>query len=140
MSTTFVGRKEDQRLLTGKGQFTDDWNLPNQCYAAFLRSDRAHADIKHIDIATAKSSPGVIAVFTAADIRAENLTQPPPWIQAMGIDGKPFPSLPRDVLAYERVRCVGQPVVLVVAETRAQAQDAVELIEVEYRDLPAVVD
>ncbi|TAL02116.1 MAG: xanthine dehydrogenase family protein molybdopterin-binding subunit [Rhodospirillaceae bacterium] len=136
----FKGRKEDQRLLTGQGQFTADWNLPGQLHAVFLRSDRAHAEIIRLDVAAAQAMPGVVAVLTGADMRAANLSAPPCFIPFPGRDGKKMIMPPKDVLAVDRVRCVGQPVAMVVAESEHAAHDALEQISVDYRDLPAVID
>ena len=128
----FKGRREDDRLLTGQGRFTADWNLPGQLYGCFVRSDRAHADIVGLRI-----PPGVTA-FTGED--TAQLKTPPPMVNYPGRGGATIKVPHRDVLARKRVRYVGQEVALVVASSPAAAQDAAESIEVEYRDLPAVVD
>ncbi|HEV3009660.1 MAG TPA: xanthine dehydrogenase family protein molybdopterin-binding subunit, partial [Burkholderiales bacterium] len=134
----FKGRREDDRLLTGSGRYTADWNLPGQLYGCFLRSDRAHAEIVSLDIAKALKGPGVVAVFVGEDT-AEFKT-PPPMVTYPGKGGAMIKVPHRDVIARKRVRHVGQEVALVVASSAAAAQDAAEAIEIEYRDLPAVVD
>jgi len=128
----FTGRREDDRLLTGQGRYTADWSLPGQLCGVFLRSDRAHALIKAINIAAARSSRGVEAVFTGEDMK--HYKTPPPMVKY------PIKVPRRDILALERVRYVGQEIALVVARSTAEAQDAAEKIEVEFEDLPAVVD
>jgi len=128
----FTGRREDDRLLTGQGRYTADWSLPGQLCGVFLRSDRAHALIKAINIAAARSSRGVEAVFTGEDMK--HYKTPPPMVKY------PIKVPRRDILALERVRYVGQEIALVVARSTAEAQDAAEKIEVELEDLPAVVD
>ena len=133
-----VRRKEDQRFLTGRGNYVDDINRPGQIYAHVLRSPHAHAAIRKIDTAKAAKAPGVVAVFTGADMAADQIgTLPCGW----GInnkDGSPMKEPPHPVLATERVRHVGDPVAVVIAESRAAARDAAELIAVDYKELPAV--
>ena len=138
MSGEFKGRREDDRLLTGRGKYTADWNLPGQLYAHFLRSDRAHAEIASLDIAEALRSPGVVAILTGDD--AAELRTPPPMVNYPGKGGTSIKVPHRDVIARKRVRYVGQEVALVVATSPAAAQDASEAIVVDYRELPAVVD
>src|SRR5215471_3313088 len=133
-----VRRKEDQRFLTGGGQFTDDVTLPRQTYAYFLRSPHAHAKIRGIDTTAAKKAPGVVAIFTGADMTGVN-GLPCGWL-ITGTDGKPMNEPPHPVLAQGKARYVGDPVALVVAETPNQAKDAAELIDVDYEVLPAVVN
>jgi carbon-monoxide dehydrogenase large subunit len=132
-----VLRKEDARFLTGTGQYTDDVSMPRQTYAFFLRSPHAHANIASIDVTKAKQSPGVVDVFTGADLQGVN-GLPCGWL-ITGTDGKPMNEPPHPVLAQGKVRYVGDPVALVVAESPAQAKDAAEQIVVEYDVLPAVV-
>ncbi|HEU5176852.1 MAG TPA: xanthine dehydrogenase family protein molybdopterin-binding subunit, partial [Burkholderiales bacterium] len=134
----FKGRREDDRLLTGRGRFTADWNLPGQLYGYFLRSDRAHAEIQGLEVKNALGMPGVKAILTGEDT-AEFKT-PPPMVRYPGKGGSQIKVPHRDVLARKRVRFVGQEVALVVATSAAAAQDAAEAIEIEYRELPAVVD
>ncbi|MEA3121984.1 MAG: aerobic carbon-monoxide dehydrogenase large subunit [Paraburkholderia sp.] len=135
-----VKRKEDYRFLTGSGQYTDDVVLPNQSYAAFLRSPHAHARLGSINVETAARAPGVIAVFTGADLVAENVGGLPCGWLIHSIDGSPMREPPHPVLASEKVRHVGDLVALVIAESAKAAKDAAELIEVEYTILPAVTD
>ena len=140
MSAGFKGRREDLRLLTGQGKYTSDWNLPGQLYGYFLRADRAHADIASIDVSAARGSPGVAAVFTGADTARAGFKSTPQIARYPGRGGATIKVPHRDGLANGRVRFVGQEVSLVVASTALAAQDAAEKIEVEYRDLPAVID
>jgi carbon-monoxide dehydrogenase large subunit len=133
-------RYEDLRLLTGKGRYTDDIALPGMVPAFVLRSPMAHARLKHVDAAAARRMPGVLLVLTGEDVAAEKLGDVPCVHPLTSRDGKPRHDTPRPVLAIGKVRHVGQPVALVVAETLAQARDAAEAIEVEYDELPAVVD
>jgi len=132
VSEVFRGRREDDRLLTGKGRYTADWNLPGQLYGYFVRSDRAHAEILSF------RKPENVIVFTGEDTK--DLRTPPPMVKYPGRGGTMIKVPPRDTLARGRVRFVGQEVALVVAESPQMAQDAAESIEIEYRDLPAVVD
>jgi carbon-monoxide dehydrogenase large subunit len=128
----FKGRREDARLLTGQGRFTADWSFPGQLYGFFLRSDRAHARILSIRTEEASKTPGVEAVFTGKD--TAHYKTPPPQVKY------PIKVPRRDILARERVRYVGQEIALVVADSPSAAQDAAERIEVDFEDLPAVVD
>ena len=136
MGHSFNGRREDGRLVTGGGRYTADWNRVGQAHAAFLRADRAHALIRSVDTAAARSAPGVLAVLTADDMAAAGYTRGQAFM-AFKSDLK-TPNSP--ALAQGRVRFVGEPVALVVAETAHAAQDAAELIVVEYEQLPAVAD
>ncbi len=138
MRRDFKGRREDDRLLTGQGRYAADWNLPGQLHAHFLRSDRAHAELARVDVAAAAGSPGVAAVFTGKD--TAHFAEPPPLVRYPGRGGMKLLEPHRHVLALERVRHVGQEIALVVADTPAYAQDAAEKIEVEYRELPALVE
>jgi carbon-monoxide dehydrogenase large subunit len=135
-----VPRREDQRFLTGAGQYTDDVVLPGQTYAAFLRSPYAHARIASIDIAAAKKAPGVLAIFTGADLADAKVGGLPCGWLIHSKDGTPMKEPPHAVLAQGKVRHVGDQVALVVAETALQARDAAELIEVDYEELAPVVD
>jgi aerobic carbon-monoxide dehydrogenase large subunit len=127
-------RREDFKLLTGKGRYVDDIKLPGLLHMAVLRSPHAHADIKRIDITKAASAPGVRMVLSGKDLASKIGPIMPNWI----IPGSKVPIRP--VLAIDRVRFVGESVALVVAEQQAAAYDAINLIEVEYEPLPAVVD
>jgi carbon-monoxide dehydrogenase large subunit len=131
------GRLEDQRMLTGRGRYVSDWNLPGQAYAHFLRSDRAHAEIVSIDKDAAAASPGVLAVFTGEDLKA--LKSLPAALPVKGRGGAELINPGRPALAQGRVRFAGDAVALVVAEHALAAQDAAELVSVEYRELPAVI-
>jgi carbon-monoxide dehydrogenase large subunit len=134
----FKGRREDDRLLTGRGRYTADWNFPGQLYGCFLRSDRAHAEIVSLNTTAALALPGVEAILTGEDT-AEFKT-PPPMVNYPGRGGAMLKVPHREVIARKRVRYVGQEVALVVAASATLAQDAAEAIEVEYRELPALVD
>ena len=133
------GRVEDLRLVTGAGKYASDWSLPGQLYAAFVRSDRAHAEIVSVSTAKALRHPGVKRVYTGADAIAAGYTKYFVVVSYPGRGGKHIIKPPRPVLAARKVRHVGDAVAMVVAETPLAAQDAAELVEVEYRDLPAVV-
>jgi len=133
-------RREDTRLITGQGRYTADWNLPGQLHAAFLRADRAHADILRIDVRNALAAPGVVAVFTGEDARKAGFKSLPNIVAYPGKDGQQIRKPHHPVLAQGKVRFVGEPVAMVIAHTAAAAEDARELIDIEYRDLPAVVD
>jgi len=132
-----VRRKEDFRFLQGRGQYTDDLNRPGQTYAWMLRSPHAHAEIRGIDIAAAKGMPGVKAVFVGADMAAENIGGIPCGWQIHNKDGSPMAEPMHPALALGKVRHVGDPVAVVIAETRTQARDAAEAILVDYAPLPA---
>src|SRR5574341_569403 len=133
------GRLEDERMLKGAGRYVSDWSLPNQARGHFLRSDRPHAEIVAIDAAAALAMPGVIAVLPGADVAAAGHKPMPAAAPMKGRGGAEQKTPPRYSLARGKVRYVGEPVALVVAETAAQAQDAAESIGVEYRELPAAV-
>ena len=132
------GRLEDDRMLTGRGRYVSDWNLPGQTYAHFVRSDRAHAEIAGIAKENALKIPGVLAIFTGEDLATE-LKSLPCALPVKGRGGMELIHPGRPALARGRVRFAGEPLALVVAESAAGAQDAAELVEIEYRDLPAVV-
>jgi carbon-monoxide dehydrogenase large subunit len=131
-----IRRREDPRLLTGTAHYTDDIVLPGLVHAAILRSPHAHARIMRIDTTRAKTAPGVLAVYTAAD--TDGILQPIPccWL----LPGSNLKTTPYHPLAREVVRYVGDPVAVVVADSIYQAYDALELIDVEYETLDAVVD
>jgi aerobic carbon-monoxide dehydrogenase large subunit len=143
-----VRRKEDARLVTGRGNYSDDVNLPGQAYGAAVRSPHAHALIRSIDVTVARAMPGVLAVLTGQDALADGLTRiphlaaagTPPDIVLHNRDGSPVPVAPHHVLATDRVRHVGTAVAFVIAETVAQAKDAAEKVVVDYEPLPAVTD
>jgi len=131
-------RREDLRLITGRGRYTADVNLPGQLHAAFLRADRAHAQIVSIDTAPALARPGVVAVLTGADALAAQYTQFPNLMAFTGRNGAQILKPERPVLATTAVRYVGETVAMVVAESALAAQDALDAIVVDYRDLGAV--
>ena len=135
-----VRRVEDQRFLTGTGSFVSDMNLPRQCHGVVVLSPHAHAVVTRIDVAAAKAAPGVVCVLTGADAAADQVGGIPPHFMPEAWGGpKGFATL-RPVLLADRVRCVGDRIAFVVAETEAQARDAAELVRVDYDVLPAVVD
>lgn len=135
-----IRRIEDQRFVTGTGTYTDDVNREGQSWLAVLRSPFAHANLSSIDTTAAKDADGVLGVFTNEDLEAAGFTNIPFDSAPPGADGQ-APHVPdRPVLAKGKVRYVGEPVAVVVAETLAQARDAAELIEVDYDELPAVSD
>ena len=134
-----ISRVEDPALVTGRGQFTDDIDEPGQTHLAFLRSPYAHASISRIDTETAAAMPGVLAVYTGADLVSAGVkAMPGPGFARP--DGQPGASAPRRALAFERVRFVGEAVVAVVADSRAAARAAAEAVWVDYDELPAVTD
>jgi carbon-monoxide dehydrogenase large subunit len=133
------GRLEDERMLTGRGRYVSDWNLPGQAHGHFLRSDRPHARIRSIDASAALAMPGVVAVLTGADVLAAGQKPMPAAAPMKGRGGTDQIVPPRYALTPERVRYVGEPVALVVAESAAAAQDAAEAVVVDYEELPAVV-
>jgi carbon-monoxide dehydrogenase large subunit len=116
-----VLRKEDFRFLTGTGNYTDDVNQPNQCHAVLVRSPHAHAKISSIDINAATAAAGVLAVFTGSDIVDDGLGSLPCGWGITQIDGTPMSEPPHPLLQADRVRHVGDPVALVIAETRQAA-------------------
>ena len=134
----YIKRVEDNRLLTGTGGFTDNLARPNQVHVVLVRSPHAHARIVNIDTAAAKQAPGVAAVYTWADMAAEGVGDFSFPTMFPNADGSKPEMTPRRSLAHEVVRHVGEPVAAVVAETRLQAQDAADLVEVEYDMLPSV--
>lgn len=131
-------RREDIRFLTGKGRYTDDINIRGQLYAHFVRSQVAHGRIKSIDASAAEASPGVAKVFTSADFTSAG-SIPCGW-QVTDRHGKVMLEPKHPILAEGKVRHVGDPIAVVVAETLDQARDAAELIEIDIEELPAVVD
>jgi carbon-monoxide dehydrogenase large subunit len=135
-----VPREEDPRLLRGRGLFVNDVSLPGQAHAVMLRSPHAHAAIRRMETGAAAAAPGVFAVFTGLDVAADKLGVPGLQIRWLRPDGKPIKYRPQPPLALGRVRHVGDPVALVVAETLDAARDAAELIEIDYEVLPSVTD
>lgn len=135
-----VPRMEDPRLLRGDGCYTDDFNLVNQAHGYFLRSPYAHGIISTLDVSAARSAPGVLAVITHDDTSAAGIGTIPNMQPIKNRNGEPMLKPARPVLADGKVRYRGEAVALVVAETREQARDAAELIELEVDELPAVTD
>ncbi len=132
-------RREDLRLITGRGRYAADWNMPEQLHAAFLRSDRAHAKIRALDTGAALARPGVVAVFTGADAVAAGYTHFPNLLSFAGRNGAALLKPQRPVLSHKKVRFVGEAVAMVVAESPLAAQDALDHVEIEYADLPPAV-
>src|SRR3989449_7216133 len=125
-----IKRREDPRFITGRGQYVDDVKLPGMTYAAFVRSPHAHARLNRVDAAAAKKVPGVLAVYTGADVKVGGL--PCGWM---------LPDIkvpPRPALAQGKVRYVGEPVAIVIGETAYAAKDGAEAVKVAYEALPAV--
>ena len=131
-------RREDARFVTGHGAYLDDLRFERLVHAVVLRSPHAHAQILRIDATAARAAPGALAVLTGADADADGLQPMRPTVEANVQTGAPFAFAPQPLLARDKVRHVGEPVALIVAETRAQALDAAELVAVDYVPLPAV--
>jgi len=133
-------RTEDAPLLSGRGRFTDDLAAHGEAHAAFVRSPVAHAKIRHVDVAAAQAMPGVLTVLTGRDLVDEGIGTIPPLVSLPGRDGKQMFGPAMQVLAVDRVRYVGEPVAMVIAETASQAQDAADAVAVEFDELPAAPD
>src|SRR5262249_13076274 len=133
-----VPRSEDPVLLRGDGHYADDVNLPGQAYAVMLRSGYAHGIIRAIDTAAARSMPGVLGVYTAAELAAGGVGPLPPRQVMNNRDGTPMLNPVRYALATDKVRHVGEAIAAGGAESLAQARDATEMVEVEIEPLPAV--
>ncbi|MGH7302368.1 MAG: xanthine dehydrogenase family protein molybdopterin-binding subunit, partial [Candidatus Rokuibacteriota bacterium] len=131
-----IKRVEDVRLLRGRGRYLDDVSIPGQTHAVILRSAHAHARIRGIDSGAARRAPGVLAVFTGADV--EGLGTMTMTLKRKRPDGSPMFARPHRGLTRDRARYVGDPVAMVVAETRAQAEDAADLVQIDYEPLPSV--
>jgi carbon-monoxide dehydrogenase large subunit len=144
MSVTGIGaavrRKEDRRFITGAGHYTADINRPGQVFAYFLRSPHAHATIKSIDTKTAAGMAGVLAVLTGVELAADKIGNLICGWMIHSKDGTPMKMAPHPALANGKACHVGDPVVVVVAETLPQARDAAEKVKIEYAVLPAVAD
>jgi carbon-monoxide dehydrogenase large subunit len=135
-----VRRKEDDTLVRGKGKYTDDFNLPGQAYGWVVRSSHAHGILKAIDASEAKAMPGVLGIWTGADLEAAGYK---PFVCGLPLksrDGSPILQTNRPPLVTDKVRYVGDAVAFVVAETAAQARDAAEAVELDIEALPAVTD
>jgi carbon-monoxide dehydrogenase large subunit len=133
-------RKEDYRFLTGAGQYTDDIVLANMAQCYFVRSPHAHAKIRSIDKTAALAAPGVIGVLDGQDVAADKINGLPCGWLITSTNGEPMKEPPHPILAFDKVRYVGDHVAMVVAETYEQARNAAELVVVDYEPLPAVVD
>ena len=133
-------RFEDGRLLSGKGRYVEDIELENQSFATFVRSPHAHAEIKSVDTEEAKSMPGVLGIYTVADLKDEGIGNIPCMAPANNKDGSPCVMPPRPALAEAKVRHVGDAVAIVIAETREESIDAAEQVWIDYEILPAVVE
>ncbi|HXP30461.1 MAG TPA: xanthine dehydrogenase family protein molybdopterin-binding subunit [Stellaceae bacterium] len=134
-----VRRKEDTRFLTGKGTYTDDINRPRQLYAVFVRSPHAHAEIGAIDTRRAAAAKGVVAIYTGADVQASGVGTLPCGWGITSKDGSPMIEPAHPLLAVARVRHVGDPVAVVIAEQKAEAEEAADLVTVTYKRLPGVI-
>jgi len=135
-----VTRKEDKRFITGGGRYVDDMVVPGMKHAAFVRSPHAHADIKKIDIKAAEGMPGVIAVLTGKQLKADGIGNLICGWMIHSKDGSPMKMGAWSPLAVDRVRYVGDAVVIVVAETKGQARDAAEAVDITYKERKAVID
>src|ERR1700733_11757823 len=130
-----IKRSEDPRILTGAGRYVDDIKLPGMLHAAFVRSPLAHARVLSVDVSAARALPGVVAVYTGAEIEAMTVPGPDALSTLIGSSG-PTPEF--SLLATDKVRLVGDPVAIVVAENRYLAEDGCELVEVDYDALTPV--
>ncbi|HBR46758.1 MAG TPA: carbon monoxide dehydrogenase, partial [Afipia sp.] len=135
-----VTRKEDKRFITGKGKYTDDVRLHGMTYASFVRSPHAHAKIKSINVDAAKAMPGVVDVLTGQQLVDDKIGNLICGWMIHSKDGSPMKMGAWPAMAPETVRFVGNAVAVVIAETRNQARDAAEAVEVTYQELPAVAD
>ena len=133
-----VPRTEDVRLTSGKGRYTDDFNVPGQHFAAFVRSPYAHAKINGMDLEAAKAAPGVVAVYTGPELVGDGIGNLFCGWAISSKDGSPMNMGVWTAMATEKVRYVGDAVAVVIADTQAHARDAAELVDVDYEELPAV--
>jgi carbon-monoxide dehydrogenase large subunit len=139
MATLFgsgIKRREDPRLITGSATYTDDVKLPGLTYALFARSPYAHARLTSVNVEAARKAPGVVAVFTGKDVKDKLVPVPCAW----NVPGCDLKVPPHPLLAHDKVRYVGDAIAMVIAETRAQAKDALDLIEADYEPLGATAD
>src|SRR5690348_7945576 len=130
-------RREDDRFVTGRATYLDDYALPGMVHAVVLRSPHAHAIIERLDEAVARV-PGVLAVLTATDVKRDGLGPLWPTAEANLKTGEPFAFMPQPLLATNKVRYVGEPVALIIAESHNLALDAAEMVAVDYAPLAAV--
>ncbi len=135
-----VTRKEDQRFITGKGRYTDDFKMAGMHYAAFVRSPHAHATIKKIDRTAAEAMPGVVAIYDGMQLKADGIGNIICGWMVHSKDGSPMKMGAWSALATEKVRYVGDAVVVVIADTQANARNAAEAVEIDYSPLPVVTD
>ncbi|MBZ9765603.1 xanthine dehydrogenase family protein molybdopterin-binding subunit [Mesorhizobium sp. CA6] len=135
-----VARKEDKRFITGGGRYVDDMVVPGMKHAVFVRSPHAHAQIKKIDVKKAQAMPGVVGVLTGKELKADGIGNLICGWMIHSKDGTPMKMGAWSPLAADKVRYVGDAVVVVVAETKGQARDAAEAVEITYKELKAVVD
>ncbi len=135
-----VVRKEDKRFITGAGRYVDDMVVPGMKHAAFVRSPHAHAQIKKIDVKKAQAMPGVIGVLTGKELKADGIGNLICGWMIHSKDGSPMKMGAWSPLAVDKVRYVGDAIAIVVAETKGQARDAAEAVEITYKELKAVVD
>ena len=133
-----VKRVEDKRFITGHGNYTDDIVLPHQTYASFVRSQYAHAKILSVDVTAAKAMPGVIAIYTGADVA--NVNGVPCGWQVNFKNGDTMKEPKHPLLVADKVRHVGDAIAIVIAESNGEAVDAAQAINVEYEELPCIVD
>lgn len=133
-----VKRVEDKRFITGRGNYTDDIVLPHQTYASFVRSQYAHAKILSVDVTTAKAMPGVIAIYTGADVA--NVNGVPCGWQVNFKNGDTMKEPKHPLLVADKARHVGDAIAIVIAESKEEAVDAAQTINVEYEELPCIVD
>ncbi|MBM3511475.1 MAG: xanthine dehydrogenase family protein [Alphaproteobacteria bacterium] len=133
-----VRRREDRRFLTGRGRYTDDLAVPGELFVAFVRSPHPRARIAAIDADAARALPGVVAIFSGAELRADGVGPPPAVVTLAGQNGRPVPTPPRLPLAVGAVQYAGEPVAMVVASDRHRAKDAADAVRIDYAALPAV--
>src|SRR3984885_6118995 len=131
-----IKRSEDPRILTGAGRYVDDVKLPGMLHAAFVRSPMAHARVLSVDVSAARELPGVVAAYTGAELEAMTVPGPDALMALMGWQG-PTPEF--TLLATDKVRFAGDPVAVVIAESRYIAEDGCDLVEVDYEVLPPVM-
>ena len=135
-----VLRTEDNRFLTGKGRYIDDATPPGSLFAYFLRAQVAHAEIRSLCVDNAKKATGVKAIFTAEDLKNNNVKNDLIGVTVKNRDGTDGACPKRPLLATDRVRFVGEPIVLIIADSTDNAKDAAELVDIDYDDLPVSLD
>ncbi|MDD9992118.1 MAG: molybdopterin-dependent oxidoreductase [Rhodospirillales bacterium] len=135
-----VRRKEDTRLLTGRGRYVDDIKRPGQTYACFVRSSHAHARVRSIDTEQAAKAPGFVAAYTAADLKRDGIGDLPCVWVFQNADGSDMKLPTHPLLAVDRVRHVGDRVAVVIGESLDAARDAADLVAIDYEELPVAAD